>query len=92
VCSSDAGIGPAKPHGVLPYSVLMLVETQGWSAAEALEAATSRAARLCRVEDRKGRLAPGFDADVLAVTGNPLTSPRALLDVQAVFRQGHRAL
>ncbi|MCW6009489.1 amidohydrolase family protein [Micromonospora sp. CPCC 205371] len=90
VCSSDAGIGPQKPHSVLPHSVIMLVETQGWSAAEALEAATSRAARLCRVDDRKGRLAPGLDADILAVTGNPLTSPRALLDVAAVFREGHR--
>ncbi|MEH1124905.1 amidohydrolase family protein [Micromonospora sp. CPCC 206061] len=90
VCSSDAGIGPSKPHDVLPYSVLMLIETQGWSAAEALEAATSRAARLCRVEDRKGRLAPGLDADILAVAGDPLTRPRALLDVAAVFREGHR--
>jgi imidazolonepropionase-like amidohydrolase len=90
VCTSDAGIGPPKPHNVLPYSVIMLVETQGWSPAEALEAATSRAARLCRIDDRKGRLAPGLDADILAVTGDPLTDPRALLNVAAVFHKGHR--
>lgn len=90
VGSSDAGIGPSKPHDVLPYSVLTLVETQGWSAADALAGVTSRAARLCRVDDRKGRLAPGFDADILAVTGDPLARPRALLEVAAVFHQGRR--
>jgi len=90
VCSTDAGIGPSRPHNVLPYAVVMLVETHGWPAADALRAATSLPARLCRVEDRKGRLAGGFDADILAVAGNPLTDPSALLAVQAVFRQGRR--
>src|SRR5262249_42184529 len=65
VCSTDAGIGPSRPHNVLPYAVVMLVETHGWPAADALRAATSLPARLCRVEDRKGRLAGGFDADIL---------------------------
>jgi len=68
----------------------MLVQTHGWPAAGALRAATSLPARLCGIEDRKGRLAPGFDADILAVAGNPLTDPSALLDVRAVFRQGRR--
>ncbi|GII30120.1 amidohydrolase family protein [Planotetraspora mira] len=52
--------------------------------------ATSLPARLCRLEHRKGRLAPGMDADILAVAGDPLTDPAALLDVRAVFREGHR--
>jgi imidazolonepropionase-like amidohydrolase len=51
---------------------------------------TSLPARLCRLEHRKGRLAPGMDADILAVAGDPLTDPAALLDVRAVFREGHR--
>jgi imidazolonepropionase-like amidohydrolase len=90
VCSTDAGIAPWRPHNVLPHAVAMLVETHGWPAADALRAATSLPARLCHIEDRKGRLAPGFDADILAVGGNPLADPSALLDVRAVFRQGRR--
>ena len=39
---------------------------------------------------RKGRLAPVFDADILAVSGDPTTDVRALLDVRAVFRAGRR--
>jgi imidazolonepropionase-like amidohydrolase len=88
VCGTDAGIGPPKPHGILPDAVRMLVEHIGWPTTDALRAVTSVAAHVCRVGDRKGRLAPGFDADILAVAGDPLTDPAALLDVRAVFRAG----
>jgi imidazolonepropionase-like amidohydrolase len=90
VCSSDAGIAPPKPHDVLPYGVSVLVDTLGWPAVRALRAVTSMPARLCGIDDRAGRLAPGYDADVLAVAGDPLADPSALRDVRAVFRQGHR--
>jgi imidazolonepropionase-like amidohydrolase len=53
-----------------------------------LRAVTSFAARVCSVDDRKGRLAAGFDADILAVAGNPLDDPAALQEVRAVFRTG----
>lgn len=87
VGSSDGGIGPPKPHDILPYGVVMLANF-GWSAVDALRAVTSAPARLCGLGDRKGRLAPGFDADILAVAGNPLADPEALLDVRAVYRNG----
>jgi imidazolonepropionase-like amidohydrolase len=61
-----------------------------FSTVEALAAATSVAARACGVGSRKGRLAPGFDADILAVAGDLTTDMRALLDVRAVFRAGRR--
>src|SRR6266568_7178977 len=41
--------------------------------AGALTAATSHAAAACHLAGRKGQIAPGFDADILAVHGNPLT-------------------
>jgi imidazolonepropionase-like amidohydrolase len=90
VCSSDAGIGPPKPHDVLPHAIAMLVNLAGWAPVDALRATTSLPAKLCRVGDRVGRLAAGFDADILAVAGNPLVDIAALLDVRAVFRFGHR--
>ncbi len=89
VCSSDAGIAPAKPHGVLPHGVVMLAGL-GLTNAEALESVTTVAAEACGLEDRKGRLVPGFDADVVFVEGNPLLDIRSLLRVAAVFRSGIR--
>jgi imidazolonepropionase-like amidohydrolase len=89
VCCSDAGIGPRKPHDVLPHG-LILFSRMGLSNAEALSSATSLAARACGVADRKGRLLPGYDADLLAVAGDPIADPHALLNVQAVFRNGRR--
>ncbi|WP_187368156.1 amidohydrolase family protein [Nonomuraea terrae] len=89
VIGSDAGIAPDKPHDVLPHGVGDLVRL-GIPPVDALISVTSLAARLCRVEGRKGRIAAGADADLLAVNGNPLQNPAALLDVQAVFRAGVR--
>jgi len=89
VCSSDGGVGEPKPHDVLPYALQHLVEG-GFAPVEALRAATSTAAHACRVGGRKGHLAPGYDADLLAVRGNPLRDITALRSVEAVFRTGHR--
>jgi imidazolonepropionase-like amidohydrolase len=90
VCSSDAGIGPMKEPDVLPYGPALMVRFLGDPPVEALRAVTSLAARACGVGDRKGRVAPGFDADLLAVAGDPLTDPAALTAVAAVFRRGVR--
>lgn len=88
VCGTDAGVAPPKPHDVLPYGAAMLVEC-GFPPVAALRAVTSSAAEACRVGEHKGRLAPGFDADLLAVEGDPLADVTALRAVTAVFR-GHR--
>jgi len=37
---------------------------------------------------RKGRLAPGLDADVLAVDGDPIADPDALHRIRAVYARG----
>ncbi|MGQ0572877.1 MAG: hypothetical protein ACT4RN_01590 [Pseudonocardia sp.] len=37
---------------------------------------------------RKGRVAPGYDADLLAVSGDPLTDIGALLHIERVFLAG----
>lgn len=89
VVGSDAGIGVPKPHGVLPHAFAQLADL-GWSPAEALRTMTADAARVCGLEDSKGRVAPGFDADLLVVRGDPLADPGALLDVEAVYLDGRR--
>lgn len=80
VCGSDAGINPAKPHGVLPLALVELVEL-GVPAAAALASATSVAADTCGLSSRTGRLRPGLRADLLVVDGDP---QRRITDVTRV--------
>ncbi len=87
VAGSDGGIGPRKPHSVLPEAVADLV-AGGVSAADALAAATWRAAQSCGLGKRKGRLRAGYDADLLLVDGNPLDDIGALRRVSAVILNG----
>jgi len=86
---SDAGMAPSKPHDVLPYGAAALVDV-GYSPVQALTAVTVVAARSCDVEDRKGAIRPGYDADLLAVRGDPTVEINALLEVVGVFRAGVR--
>ena len=87
VVGSDAGIGPMKPHDAVRHSVRQLTEI-GISPADALVTITSKGAAVCGLGHRKGRVAPGFDADLLAVEGNPLADPDALHRIRAVFVGG----
>jgi imidazolonepropionase-like amidohydrolase len=86
---TDAGLGPMKPHDVLPHGLADLTKF-GMTNLEALRAATSVAAQACGLTGRKGRLIRGADADLLAVTGDPLVDIHAVHDVVAVFRAGCR--
>ena len=90
VCSSDAGVGPNKPHDVLPYGVSTFLPRIGMSNAEALIATTATAADVCGIADITGTLEPGKDADILVVAGNPLDDLAALHQVVAVFARGCR--
>ncbi len=87
VAGSDAGIAPVKPHDVVRHAPAALGEV-GFSPAEALRAVTSDPAQVIGLGHRKGRIAPGFDADVLAVDGDPLADPAALHRIRAVYAGG----
>src|SRR5215468_9675907 len=90
VCSSDAGVAPFKPHDCLPHGVIEFGARLGFTSAQALASATSLAAQACAAGDRKGRIAPGYDADLLAVAGNPAADLDAILHPTAIYRAGHR--
>jgi imidazolonepropionase-like amidohydrolase len=87
VAGTDAGIAPVKPHDILRTAVGQLGEI-GVPPLEALRACTSLAARVVGLGDRKGRLAAGFDADVLVVDGDPLADPDAIHQIRAVYARG----
>lgn len=89
VVGTDAGIAPIKPHDILPSAFAELVAC-GVSHLAGLRALTAGAAAACHVADRKGRLASGWDADLLAVAGDPTVDTSALLAPVAVWRGGRR--
>jgi imidazolonepropionase-like amidohydrolase len=89
ISGSDGGISPGKPHGILPAAVMDLA-AGGVPVAEALASATSLAAQACGIGDRKGRVATGYDADLLVVDGDATADITALGRPVAVFLRGSR--
>jgi imidazolonepropionase-like amidohydrolase len=91
VSGDDAGVSAGKPHGVFAEAVIGLQEG-GIVPADALATATSLAADVCGVGDRKGRLRVGFDADLLVVDGDATGDVSALRSVVTVATKGHIAV
>lgn len=87
VVGTDAGIAPVKPPDVLRYALQWMQDT-GWSPAGALRAVTADAADAIGLGDRKGRIAAGYDADLLVVDGDPLADPETLHSIRAVYARG----
>ena len=56
--------------------------------AAALQSATSVNARVLHLENRIGRVAPGLDADLVAVAGTSIEDIAATSRVQFVMRGG----
>lgn len=87
IAGSDGGLGPAKPHGLLPRTLDEYVRS-GIPATAALAAATSIAADACHQTGRKGRIRPGHDADLLALHGDPAVDITTLLHPDAIYLAG----
>jgi imidazolonepropionase-like amidohydrolase len=64
----------------------------GMSNFEALQAATISAAELLHLQDQTGRIAPGYEADMILVPANPLSDIEALQDVLMVVSNGRIAI
>jgi imidazolonepropionase-like amidohydrolase len=90
VTGADADYGPQSITRV-SHEVTRLAGL-GLSPLEALQAATINAAELLGLADRTGRIAPGFEADLIAVEENPLENPVTLQDVLLVVSNGRVAL
>jgi len=84
---SDFGGGSVRA-GHLAWEVELLVAA-GLEPHEALAAATRSGGALYGVE-HAGRLAEGLPADLVLVHGDPLSDPRALWRVWAVYQRGAR--
>jgi imidazolonepropionase-like amidohydrolase len=85
VFGTDAGV---YEHGRNAEEFAQLVDLVGMSPAEAIASATIGAARLLGMENEIGRIAPGYSADLIAVSGDPLANVRALEKVDFVMVRG----
>jgi len=86
IAGTDAGIDNTPHHqyiGGLEYLV-----TLGFRPADVLAMATTEAAAALGVDAITGRLAAGFDADLIAVDGDPSTDIAALGKLRRVIARG----
>jgi len=89
--ASCAGFPPLV-HGPGIHRELQLWVKAGIPAYRALAAATAGNAKLLGLGDRMGRIAPGYDATLVLVNGNPLTAIDATENIAAVFFKGERVI
>ena len=85
VFSTDATAGA---HGRNAEEFLGRIEHCGQTPLAALVSAQSLAASALGMSDRIGSLAPGYEADIIALDGDPLTDPTAVRRVVFVMRGG----
>jgi imidazolonepropionase-like amidohydrolase len=86
VGGADAGIAPNKGHGLYAESVVELAAVTG--VVGSLAASTSTAAQVCGLGERKGRLASGYDADLIVVAGDLACDVTGLRHVRQVVLRG----
>ena len=84
VFGTDSGV---FPHGDNARQFSRMVEF-GMTPAEAIRAATVRAADLLGIGDQVGRITEGFQADLVAVSGNPYEEIGVLEKVVFVMKGG----
>ncbi|MCG8413007.1 MAG: amidohydrolase family protein [Pseudomonadales bacterium] len=87
VLGTDAGAVPDHPFGYTGHRELEIYVRLGVPPMEAIVAATGNAAKHLGLNDR-GRIAPGYRADLLILNSNPLDSIRNTRDIHAVYFRG----
>ncbi len=78
----------AGAHGRNMEELIYRVETGGQDPMDAIVSATSRAAESLRLGTTIGTIAPGMEADIIALDGNPLQDISALRRVVFVMKGG----
>ena len=78
----------AGSHGRNFQELVYRVQKGGQDPMAAIVSATSLAAESLRIGDRVGSIAPGYDADLIALDGDPLKDITALNRVSFVMKSG----
>ena len=85
IMGTDAGAGA---HGQNAREIVYRVQNGGQPAMDAIVGATSLAAQAIGLGDRTGAVAPGYEADLIGVDGDPLSDITALRRVVFVMKGG----
>jgi imidazolonepropionase-like amidohydrolase len=85
VFGTDATAGA---HGRNAEELIYRVKDGGQQPMDAIVTATSRSAESLRLGDQIGTIAPGMEADIIAVDGNPLQDITAVRRVTFVMKGG----
>ena len=78
----------AGAHGQNAREIITRVKDGGQAPMDAIIGATSLAAESMGLDSQIGALAPGLQADLVAVDGNPLTDIETLRRVRFVMKGG----
>ena len=81
---TDTGV---HPHKDAPKQLAYMVQ-YGMTPMQAIQAATKVGAEALGIDAEVGQIAPGYSADIVAVTRDPLTDIHALDAVEFVMQQG----
>ena len=81
---TDTGV---HRHADAPRQLAVMVE-YGMTPMQAIQAATWVGAQALGIEAEVGQIAPGYAADIIAVSADPTTDVRALQDVAFVMKAG----
>lgn len=79
----------AGAHGRNYEEMIVRVRDGGQDPMAAIESATSVSAESMRMQDQIGSIAPGLQADIIAVGGNPLQDITAMRRAIFVMKGGH---
>jgi imidazolonepropionase-like amidohydrolase len=89
VFSTDTVIDlPGKTRGQMMLDYLDQWVRAGIPPADIIKAMITTNAELLRIADQRGRIAPGFAADIIAIPQNPLDDIMALRQVNFVMKDG----
>ncbi len=81
---TDTGV---HPHKDAPKQLAYMVQ-YGMTPMQAIQAATKVGAEALGIEAEVGQIAPGYSADIVAVTRDPLDDIHAMDNVEFVMKQG----
>ena len=87
IAGTDAGIDNT-PHHQYAGGLAAMVTLLGLAPADVIAMATTEAAAVLGVGEVTGRLAPGYDADLIVVDGDPLADITAVGRLRRVIARG----
>jgi len=78
--SSIAGYGDQRNYELLNEA--------GFTPEQAVQIMTSNGAKILGFDKTVGTIAPGMQADLVVIAGNPVQTPADIRNVETVFRRG----